>query len=29
MFNKLLERGELRYVLVIKGRIITCNKEVH
>ena len=29
MFNKLLERGELRYVLLIKEKIITCNKGVH
>ena len=28
MFNKLIEKGELRYVLLINGRIITCNKEV-
>ena len=28
MFNKLLEKGELRYVLLIKERIIIYNKEV-
>ena len=26
MFNKLLEKGELRYVLLIKERIIICKK---
>ena len=29
MFNKLLEKGELRYFLLIKGNSIICNKEVH
>ena len=28
MFNKLIEKGELQYVLLINERIITCNKEV-
>ena len=28
MFNKLLEKGELRYVFTEKERIIICKKEV-
>ena len=28
MFNKLLEKGELKYVFTVKERIIICKKEV-
>ena len=29
MFNRLLEKGELKYVLLIKGKNIMFNKEDH
>ena len=29
MFNKLLEKGELKYTFTDKRKIITCSKEVH
>ena len=29
MFNKLIEKGKLKYVLLIKERNIICNKEDH